>query len=348
MAGSDLSLQLEAPPTEVPGSTGPEAEPGVALKKRLLDPKTILSFVVAALLLFTVFKRLGDFSEAAKIIRNVNVGVYLLAFVAYAFTFPARGLRWQRLLKNVGERFPAGRLTEYLFLSWFVNCLVPAKIGDVYRGYLLKKNDKVPLSKSMGTIFAERIIDTIIIFFTFGITGLLVFGSKLPGEVRLIIEIGIGFAILMVGALLFMRHFGEAVVSRFAPHRIQAIYKRFEEGTLGSFKSFEVVFFFTFLAWIFEATRLFAVVHSLAGGTPALAQFNFITAIFAMVASSILTLVPTPGGLGAVEGGLTGILIFVGLQPGLALAIVILDRVVSYWALVITGAADYFLSKQTR
>ena len=130
-------------------SEEPEGE-GVSLKKRLLNPKTILSFAIGILLLVTVFRRLGDFSAAAQTIRGVNVGLYLLAFVAYAMTFPMRGLRWQRLLRNVGEDKPVGKLTEYVFLSWFVNCLVPAKIGDVYRGYLVKKNEKVSLSKSMG------------------------------------------------------------------------------------------------------------------------------------------------------------------------------------------------------
>ena len=26
--------------------------------------------------------------------------------------------------------------TEIIFISWLVNCLVPAKLGDVYRAYL--------------------------------------------------------------------------------------------------------------------------------------------------------------------------------------------------------------------
>ncbi|MDE3077897.1 MAG: flippase-like domain-containing protein, partial [Chloroflexota bacterium] len=286
-----MPLDASTQPVEAAAA---ETEAGVSLKKRLLNPKTVLSFVVAILLLVTVFRKLGDFSEAARAIRTVNVGLYLWAFVAYALTFPSRGLRWRRLLRNVGERHGGGALTEFLFLSWFVNCLVPAKIGDVYRGYLLKRNRGVSLSTSMGTIFAERIIDTIIIFFTFGVTGLLVFGSRLPGEVRLIVEIGIGLAVVMVGLLLSMRHFGEALVARFAPERIQGIYRRFHAGTLGSFKSLEVVFFFTFLAWTFEATRLFVVAHALAGGTPALAHFSFVAAVFAMVTSSILTLVPTP------------------------------------------------------
>ena len=324
----------------------PDREVGVSLGKRLRDPKTIVSFIVAILLLVTVFRKLGDISSAVRYMAGINLWLYLLAFVAYGLTFPARGLRWQRLLRNVGEDHPAGKLTEYLFLSWFVNCLVPAKIGDVYRGYLLKKNEAVSLSKSMGTIFAERIIDTLTIFLTFGLAGLAVFHNRIPSKIRIYLVAGVLLAVVCVLALLFMRHFGEAVFARFASPRVQRIYKHFEEGTLGSFKSMEVILVFTLAAWLFEAVRLFAVAQALAGGTIQLAHFSFVTGVFVAVAASILTLVPTPGGLGAVEGGVVVILKLVGVPPGLALAIVIMDRIVSYWALVVAGAAAYFVTQR--
>ena len=38
--------------------------------------------------------------------------------------------------------------TEIIFISWLVNCLVPAKLGDVYRAYLLRLNFDVSLSRT--------------------------------------------------------------------------------------------------------------------------------------------------------------------------------------------------------
>ena len=49
--------------------------------------------------------------------------------------------------------------TEIIFLSWLVNCLVPAKLGDLYRAYLLKINSTVSLSRTFGTVFIERVLD---------------------------------------------------------------------------------------------------------------------------------------------------------------------------------------------
>ena len=51
-----------------------------------------------------------------------------------------------------------------MFLAWFANCIVPAKLGDVYRAYLLKLNAGVSFSTTIGTILAERIIDVVVLF----------------------------------------------------------------------------------------------------------------------------------------------------------------------------------------
>src|SRR5581483_4361664 len=98
-----------------PEEREPEAS-GVSLAKRLRDPKTIVSFVIGILLLVTVFKKLGgDLDAAVGYMAGLNPWLYALAFVSYALTFPARGIRWQRLLRNVQEPQPGGKLTEYLF-----------------------------------------------------------------------------------------------------------------------------------------------------------------------------------------------------------------------------------------
>ena len=40
---------------------------------------------------------------------------------------------------------------------------MPAKLGDLYRAYLLKLNSPVSATKTLGTVFMERILDLIAI-----------------------------------------------------------------------------------------------------------------------------------------------------------------------------------------
>jgi hypothetical protein len=54
------------------------------------------------------------------------------------------------LLRGAGTNIRLRDSTEIIFISWLVNCLVPAKLGDVYRAYLLRLNATVSLSRTSG------------------------------------------------------------------------------------------------------------------------------------------------------------------------------------------------------
>lgn len=63
--------------------------------------------------------------------------------------------------------------------------------------------------------------------------------------------------------------------------------------------------------------------------------------LFAYTLSQLAgSLVPLPGGLGAVEGGLVGALDVFGVNLGAALAVAIVYRVVTYWGVVLVGGFE--------
>jgi len=53
--------------------------------------------------------------------------------------------------------------------------------------------------------------------------------------------------------------------------------------------------------------------------------------------NAALTVSPTPGGIGAVEAAITAVLIGANVSPSLALASVVIYRVISYWLPIIPG-----------
>ena len=107
----------------------------------------------------------ANLGRTFELIGNADLRLLALAFFAYYLTFPIRGWRWRYVLSKVGTHIGFKDATEILYLSWFVNCLVPAKLGDLYRAYLLKGNYGASASRTVGTIFIERIADIIVIFF---------------------------------------------------------------------------------------------------------------------------------------------------------------------------------------
>ena len=147
------------PPTAVEVERG-----GFSLWLRLRSPRTLISFGLAFALVVFAFRGLNiDVSQTWEYMRGANPWLMLLGLAVFYTTFPLRALRWRLLLRNADVPVHAGRgswaslpaLMEYLYLSWFANCIVPAKLGDAYRAYLLKHNGKVSFSSAFGTIFAE-------------------------------------------------------------------------------------------------------------------------------------------------------------------------------------------------
>ncbi len=89
--------------------------------------------------------------------------------------------------------------TEILFLSWLVNCLVPAKLGDLYRAYLLKINADVSARRTFGTMFIERILDLFAIAILGLAAGFWSFRSGFPPEIQFVAVLGIGVIVVLAG-----------------------------------------------------------------------------------------------------------------------------------------------------
>lgn len=328
----------------------------VSLEKRFFNVRTLVSFGVAFAILFFVFEKMDlNVQDIIRHIRTANPTLYLAAMVIYYTTFLVRSVRWRLLLENVGLTEKAGYklrsllgLAEVIFLSWFANCIMPAKLGDAYRAYLLKRNAQVSFSKTFGTILAERIIDLLLTFVLLAITGLIAFHGTLPPEIVAGAQGSLVLVAATIVGLIAMRNLG-SIIRRFIPTRFRSHYTHLEDGTLNSFQRLPAVLALSLVAWIIEAARLYFVVLSLG-----LAAISLPIVLLVAIAESLLTSVPgTPAGLGVVEGTIIMILVLAGrlglapgMNEGLAASVAILDRTISYWSLVLFGAIAYLLSKK--
>jgi uncharacterized protein (TIRG00374 family) len=286
-------------------------------------------------------------------LRTLNVGLFLSAFVLYYLTFPVRGYRWKALLQNAYakthqqavEDMSVRGLTEILYISWFVNCVVPAKLGDLYRAYLAKLWVHVPWSKTIGTVIAERIVDILVLSLTLAVAGLLAFHSRL-GHIGVILWLGIALAIAGILALVAMKTMSRRIQS-IIPERFVDKYVAFEEGTLHSFRRIPLLFGVTALIWFMEGGRLQLVFTSLGLHTH-ISNVPFAPMLFFALGTAVLTTIPfTPGGLGLVEGGLLSLMIYLGIPKADAAAVVLVDRLLSYYSVALLGFVVYLLSKRS-
>jgi hypothetical protein len=348
--GDPLAEEADAlmHPEEVVEVPPPEQ---MSIVARMRQPRTILSIAVPlVIIIVAVAANWDQMKDVPHQISHANGWFVLVAFAIYYLGFPLRGWRWTKLLFGAGYRVRIKDGTEILFLSWLVNCVVPAKLGDLYRAYLLRLNSPVSATKTLGTVFMERILDLIAIAALGLMAGYWHFRdslTNLPGSVQFIFAFGVVVIVALILALVVMRNFGRRVITLLPlPHRVVEFYDRFEEGVFSSvgLRGLPILGLMTGLIWLTEAMRLYFVTRALGS------DLGVSGAMFVALIGSLLTAIPfTPAGLGLVEVGMASVLttVFKVAQTQSA-AIVLVDRAISVFSIVLFGSIAYVASSKPR
>ena len=331
-----------------PPATLPEE---VSLRRRILNVRTIGSLLFGAVLLFLLYRLVFgdqfDWSEVGRLIGQADPGFLVLAFVAYYATFPVRGFRWRYVLARSGMHVRLRDATEILFLSWFVNCLVPAKLGDIYRAYLLRANHAASISRTVGTVFIERVADIIVIAALALSAGFWSFRGRSRPEIDALFLVGFVISIGLVVIVVALRLFG-GQVTRWLPERIGGLWSKFQEGSTGALglRSVPIILALTAVIWLLEGARLYFVIRAL--DLPGVG-LGISASVFVALAAALLTAIPlTPAGFGFVEAGIIGVLYLYGVSQEPAAAVALVDRGLTIITVIVLGGVLYAFSSKVR
>ena len=348
---ADLTERLDAPlppnqpvpPIPTSANSTPEEPPG-DIESKLLRPHTIISFAIAVAIMVFFFRRLDiSLSEVWADLSSAKLQYFLAAFALYYVAMLLRGMRWGWMLraanvdKNPDASIPGDvQLTEILLLSWFVNCLVPARLGDAYRSYVLKRESKVPFSASLGTILAERIIDLFVLVVILIGAGIFTFrGHSTPGQAEqayLASGLLVGVGVIGLLGLWFARHH----IERFVPEKWRKQFGSLHDSLFACLRRPGRYAIVSVVIWGLDGARLFLVAKSLG------VTLSGATSVFVALMASLLTTLPiTPAGLGFVETAMIVVLKWVDVTPSLATSIAVLDRLITYWSLIVIGLILY-------
>ena len=311
-------------------------------RSRLFSPATIISFVVAAAFLIFLVARFDiDLDATWESFKSSNHLYFLLALAVHYTTFIFRGVRWRMLLENARED-PATPVpsTRYcgtlILLGWFVNSVTWFRLGDAYRAHAYTEDTGGSFSHTIGTILAERVLDVVLVLLLLLLATVFLVATGTGTS-----WVFVGLAAIMVGVLavaLWSMGFFRSRLTRYLPGPLQGSYVRFNQGTMGSFGRLHLVTLLGLLGWLAEMGRLYFVAEVLD------LPLSVPLVIFVTLANAMLTLVPiTPGGLGAVELGVTGLLMLsdnIDTQTA-AFSVVALDRSISWLSIIAVGAVVF-------
>ena len=318
------------------------------LRRRILALPTLVSLALAlGLLSFLILRFDVDLGKTWDQVRAANIGYLAAALIVHYTNFLFRGVAWSILLRNAEDPgAPAPGVfycAELILLGWFTNSVAWMRLGDAYRGYLYSSEQKAAFSLVMGTIVTERLVGTALVVLLLLVSlSYLIGGREFSAQSGwTVLGIAVALFVVLVVALLVLFLLGSRIKdwlpARVARH-YQNFYQGFYQGSLGSLRQIPWLAFWALLGWLSEIARLYLVTLALG------LHLNLALLVFITLANSLLTLVPTPGGLGAVESGVSSLLVkFSSLTVSVAGAVVLLDRAISYLSVIIFGGLLFLI-----
>lgn len=165
---------------------------------------TVLILALTAGLLWLFLKDI-DPHEMWRAMIGAHPG-YILGAIAFTMlTYVVRAIRWRVLLQPVGPtRFrTAFRTTVIGFAALF---LLPARLGEVLRPYLLARQDGLKATSAFATVIVERLLDLVTVLLLFA-AAIPLSGVNVGREVRFAgLVAGTGAIVALVALFILAGH----------------------------------------------------------------------------------------------------------------------------------------------
>jgi uncharacterized membrane protein YbhN (UPF0104 family) len=263
-------------------------------------------------------------------VTSLAPAVVALAAALYAANVVFCALRWRAALWALGEEVSVRTTTLGTLCSVFVNNVTPGRVaGEMFRVGWLKHREGIELARGTASVAVDRLTDLVPI----GLIGLL----SLP-TLRPYIE-QLSAPLILVAALT-----GIALVVVVVTRRVPTLKARLAQvrtHIVGRVekraRKLAIAILLAALAWLLDLARLSLIAHAFGFelGVPEAAML--------VVMIIVGSLVPTVGGLGAVEGALAGALVWLGAPTDTALAITLVERAISYGLSTAAGGLTLLL-----
>jgi uncharacterized membrane protein YbhN (UPF0104 family) len=262
------------------------------------------------------------------------------ALVAEALSLLGPAVVCRQLVASQGHRLTRRSAMSISLASNSIAAFVPG--GSVSASLWVTsryRRRRIPTGVAMWCILSAGFASTVVLLV------LLVVGAGVAGVADPVL-VAVSGAALVIGSCVFVwlvhRASRPAVAGRFGPGLVGSLAARAVEtgGRRAGWARGGVVLAASALNWLADAAVLAAAFVFFGGPVP------WAGLLFAYCASQAAgAVIPLPGGLGAVEGGLLGALALVGDTSHNTLAVVAVYRLVGYWLPAAVGLPAWVLSR---
>lgn len=296
----------------------------MALRQVKAALKYTISLAVAGGLFWYVYKDLDMASSIAKL-KGANYSWVFLSMFLAVISHLFRAYRWNLILEPAGSKPTLSRTFVAVMVGYLANLVVP-RMGEVSRCGVLKKTEGIPMTVSIGTVVAERVIDLIslmlIIFIGFMIefdrlneflSGFLYGKAQSLGENLLLLYILAGVACLGIVVLfLIARLFKEKIKKNSLFLKIRAFMREIIAGfmSIRRVKSPAIFWFCTTMIWFLYFLMSYVMMFALS----ATSALGVGAGIALLIMGGLGMSAPVQGGIGTYHALVTAVLVLYGIQ----------------------------------
>ncbi len=185
-----------------------------------------VSLVVSAGFLYLAFRNV-PLADLGAALARVHLGWLACAVLVSFAIMLARAVRWQLELRPL-DHVPLGRVWVVTAVAYMAINLLPARLGEVVRPWLMSRRSRVSFSNVVGNLVVEKTMDLVATVF-YILAGLLTI-ENLPDWVRTGARVPAAVAAALVVLVLLLYWRGETFVDRYVlrwlPARFGAGLKR--------------------------------------------------------------------------------------------------------------------------
>jgi len=271
---------------------------------------------IATILLIIFMIVVVDFISLINRIYIIGFFGLLIFIVAYTTTFILRGVKLKLIFKGIDQ--DVSFTTSYFTtgVSFIINDLTPAKLGDFAKMAIFKDQETLKLSDSICSITIERVLDLVIIFSISCITVICLYFSDFKGGSTSILRQNIQ-VILLLSTIFLIGIFIFFLLLIFKTETIVNIVRKFSTKLADLLRNFIISFkigirnfkshkkklvfiiIINYIIWIIEILISIIFFIILLGDKYQVIIFVLILAIVLTYLSKIFPI--TPGGWGITE-----------------------------------------------
>jgi uncharacterized protein (TIRG00374 family) len=243
-----------------------------------------------------------------------------------------RGWRYRIILKGLNYDISLAVATACIFVSQTANLIVPARLGDFVRVFILHHEYNTTYSEGVSSIVVERVFDIITIALLGAVS--LPFVLNVPPWFSTVIMLPMVAGVLFFCFLLMFKKV--TTQNRYIQILLTMLHEiRRASLTVRSFISLSLSSLFI---WFLDVLVCFAVAMMFGQ------QIPFAVIVLAIVIGNLVKAVPiTPGGVGTYELSLALTFELAGVSPAVATLIAVIDHLIKNLVTLAGGILSIFL-----